>query len=405
MMKRMCFVLYCLLFTSVFFVFASNNYRVDWADGKVYSSAFFTLDRNYGYPAQHLLLQEEAKNQAEINFYRVFKNIEVSDNGQNLYEYMDAMGERKALLFSLLNKAHLHKLEYPLKDHDIKVTYSIQLYGRENSIMNILLGDRSQYTQELPAYIGETYENNYTGIVIDARGDLTSFSGDKVKILPSLFLTVRDADGEVVFNRYNVRPDVLLERGMVKYSYDIKDSESSPTGAYTEVSERSIDGILIDLNDLSTELQGRIDGIVVACSKGGISKEKARFALASALTSELNAKIASTGNLVENLEERLSAYTSEFAVGRGKLLLRGGESLKSLVMLKKDLKRTEKRAGNNPLRIVAYGAGSKSGSVIVISKKNAREILAASSTRKAIADGKIEVVIDDDYGLSTQKIN
>lgn len=404
-MKRMCFVMYCLFFMSVFFSFASNNYRVDWADGKVYSSAFFALDRNYSYPSQHLLLQEEAKNQAEINFYRVFKSIEVSDNGQNLYEYMDAMGERKALLFSLLNKAHLHKLEYPLADHDIKVTYSIQLYGRENSIMNILLGDRSQYTQELPAYIGETYENNYTGIVIDARGDLTSFSGDKVKILPSLFLTVRDADGEVVFNRYNVRPDVLLERGMVKYSYDIKDSESNPTGAYTQVSERSIDGILIDLNNLSAELQSRIDGIVVAGNKGGISKEKARFTLASALTSELSAKNVKTGNLVENLEAILSAYTSEFSVGRGKLLLKGGESLKSLVMLKKDLKRTEKRAGNNPLRIVAYGAGSKSGSVIVISKKNAREILAASSTRKAIADGKIEVVIDDDYGLSSQRMN
>lgn len=403
-MKRICFVLYCLIFTSVFFVFASNNYRVDWSDGKVYSSAFFTLDRNYNYPAQHLLLQEEAKNQAEINFYRIFKSIEVSDNGQNLYEYIDSMGERKALLFSLLNTAHLHKLEYPLTDYDIKVTYSIQLYGRENSIMSILLGDRSQYTQELPAYIGETYENNYTGIVIDARGDLTSFSGEKVTILPSLFLTVRDADGDVVFNRYNVRPDVLLERGMVKYSYDIKDSENS-LGAYAEISERCIDGILINLSDLSTNLQSRIEEIVVARSKSGISKGKARFALADALASELSAKNAETGILVKNLEASLSAYMSEFLIGRGKLLLRGGESLKSLVMLKKDLKRTEKRAGNNPLRIVAYGAGSKSGSVIVISKKNAREILAASSTRKAIADGKIEVIIDDNYGLSAQKIN
>ncbi|MCH5149834.1 MAG: hypothetical protein J1G30_04125 [Spirochaetales bacterium] len=403
-MKRICLVLYCLVFTS-FFVFASNNYRVDWSDGKVYSSAFFTLDRNYNYPAQHLLLQEEAKNQAEVNFYRVFKNIEVSDNGQNLYEYIDSMGERKALLFSLLNTAHLHKLEYPLADYDIKVTYSIQLYGRENSIMNILLNDRSQYTQELPAYIGENYENNYTGIVIDARGDLTSFSGEKVKILPSLFLTVRDADGDVVFNRYNVRPDVLLEHGMVRYSYDIKDSENSPDGAYTEISERCVEGLLINLNDLSTDLQRRIEGLVISLSKGVISKEKARFALADALASELSAKSEKTGILVENLEVSLPAYTNEFSIGQGKLLLRGGGSLKNLVLLKRDLKRTEKRAGNNPLRIVAYGAGSKSGSVIVISKKNAREILASSSTRKAIADGKIEVIIDDEYGLSAPTMN
>ena len=399
MIRRKCFVLCIVFFTSIISVFASNNYRVDWADGTIYSSAVFTLGRDYTYPAQYLLLQEEAKNQAEINFYRVFKSIEVSDNGQNLYDYMDSMGERKALLFSLLNKAHLHKLEYPLGNRDIKVTYSIQLYGRENSIMNILLGDRSQYTQELPAFIGETYENDYTGIVIDARGELTSFSGEKVKISPSLFLTVRDANGDVVFNRYNVRPDVLLERGMVKYSYDIKDSESNPNGAYLEISEEYADGLLIKLSDLSKSLRAEIDGIVVACNKGGISKEKARSTLAKALVTELSGKFASTGIMVNNLEELLFAYTREFAVGREKILLKGGVSLKSLILLKSDLKRTEKRAGNNPLRIVAYGAGSKSGSVIVISNKNAKEILAATSTRKAIADGKIEVVIDDDYGF------
>ena len=395
MIRRKCFVLCIVFFTSIISVFASNNYRVDWADGTIYSSAVFTLGRDYTYPAQYLLLQEEAKNQAEINFYRVFKSIEVSDNGQNLYDYMDSMGERKALLFSLLNKAHLHKLEYPLGNRDIKVTYSIQLYGRENSIMNILLGDRSQYTQELPAFIGETYENDYTGIVIDARGELTSFSGEKVKISPSLFLTVRDANGDVVFNRYNV----LLERGMVKYSYDIKDSESNPNGAYLEISEECADGLLIKLSDLSKSLRAEIDGIVVACNKGGISKEKARSTLAKALVTELSGKFASTGIMVNNLEELLFAYTREFAVGREKILLKGGVSLKSLILLKSDLKRTEKRAGNNPLRIVAYGAGSKSGSVIVISNKNAKEILAAASTRKAIADGKIEVVIDDDYGF------
>lgn len=399
-MKRLVYFVLCnLFFTSIFSLFASNNYRVDWADGKVYSSAVFTLGRDYTYPAQHLLLQEEAKNQAEINFYRVFKSIEVSDNGQNLYDYMDSMGERKALLFSLLNKAHLHKLEYPLGNQDIKVTYSIQLYGRENSIMNILLGDRSQYTQELPAFIGETYENDYTGIVIDARGELTSFSGEKVKISPSLFLTVRDANGDVVFNRYNVRPDVLLERGMVKYSYDIKASESNPNGAYLEISEECADGLLIKLSDLSKSLRAEIDGIVVACNKGGISKEKARSTLAKALVRELSGKYASTGIMVKNLEELLFAYTREFAIGREKILLKGGASLKSLILLKSDLKRIEKRAGNNPLRIVAYGAGSKSGSVIVISNKNAKEILASTSTRKAIADGKIEVVIDDDYGF------
>ena len=257
----------------------------------------------------------------------------------------------------------------------------------------------SDLTQELPAFIGETYENDYTGIVIDARGELTSFSGEKVKISPSLFLTVRDANGDVVFNRYNVRPDVLLERGMVKYSYDIKASESNPNGAYLEISEECADGLLIKLSDLSKSLRAEIDGIVVACNKGGISKEKARSTLAKALVRELSGKYASTGIMVKNLEELLFAYTREFAVGREKILLKGGASLKSLILLKSDLKRIEKRAGNNPLRIVAYGAGSKSGSVIVISNKNAKEILASTSTRKAIADGKIEVVIDDDYGF------
>lgn len=252
--------------------------EVDWSKGKIYSFIEFDTDLDYFYSEKNIVLLNRAKEQAKINFYRVLKNIETADNGQNLYEYIDQLGEKKSRLFTLLDQSRMEKLQY-LPQGKMRVVYSINLYGKENSIMSIVMEKNSYYASELAVPINYNYENHYTGIIIDARGVLKSFEEVDVKISPSLFLTVRDTDGKEVFNRHNVLPEVILERGMVRYSYDIHENATS-------------------------------------------------------------------------------------------------------------------RVGENPLRIVAYGAGSRSGAVVVISREAARDILSSRSTRDAVRNGRIEVVID-----------
>ena len=98
--------------------------------------------------------------------------------------------------------------------------------------MTILMNETDFYTENLKSYTDYNYQTNYTGIIIDARGELTSFDGHKVKIKPSIFITIKDSDGKVVFNQYNVLASVMKERGMVRFSYDINEDLSDRVGKH-----------------------------------------------------------------------------------------------------------------------------------------------------------------------------
>lgn len=128
--------------------------------------------------------------------------------------------------------------------------------------------------------MGYNYQNDYTGIVIDARGTLDTFDRHKIKVNPSVYVTVKDSEGRIVFNQFNVYPHITREKGMVRYSYDIN----------------------------------------------------------------------------ENLNERV---------------------------------------GSKPLRLVAYGAGDRLGAIITISVADAKRILSSESTKSAIKNGKVAIIIDE----------
>ncbi len=212
------FLIFLTLVSLTFNLYSNENYEVDWENGIVYSSATFFSDKSYDSPRNNLIQLEEAKEQAKINFYRALQAIEYSDSGVSLYEHIDQLGQRKSLLLTLLDHSKMAKLQY-IADN-VRVVYGINLYGKSNSIMNIVLNDVGEYTRELPVISDNSYNMNYTGLIIDARGTLESFSGSDVKIRPSLFLTVRDTDGKIIFNRHNVKPSVMIKEGMVRYTYD-----------------------------------------------------------------------------------------------------------------------------------------------------------------------------------------
>ena len=115
--------------------------------------------------------------------------------------------------------------------------------------------------------------------IIDARGTLVSYDGHEVSVKPSLFVTIKDSEGRLVFNQNNVYPEIIKNKGMVRYSYDIMEDQRS-------------------------------------------------------------------------------------------------------------------RVGSSPLKIVAYGTGDRSGSHIVVSELDAKRMLASETTRNAIKNGKVVIIID-----------
>ena len=270
------------IFIIILFVFTitlnseENGQNIDWVTGKIYSSIAINVKNDYNVVHNRTKETENAREKAKLNYYSILKNINIYES-VSVLEFIEKDGIRNRNLFTLIDNAKLSKIEYP-DLNTIKVTYFIDIYGN-NSLMDILMNEEDFYTEDLKSYIGYNYETNYTGVIIDARGELTSFDGYNVKIKPSIFVTVKDSEGKIVFNQYNVLASVMKQRGMVRYSYAIG----------------------------------------------------------------------------ENLTERV---------------------------------------GKMPLKIIAYGTGDKSGSVIVVSKEDAKRMVSSDITKNGIKNGMIAIVID-----------
>lgn len=276
-MKKNLFCFF-IVFTGLNGLFCAEESKIDWITGYIYSSVIVTVSNSYDFAHDRQKKIEEGKDKAKINYYRILGNLNLSAT-TSILDYIQNAGNKNRELFSLIENAHLHNIEYPSLD-TIKLTYFIKLYGEENSLMDIIMEDDYLYTADLKSYMGYNYQNDYTGIVIDARGILTTFDTHRIKVNPSVYVAVKDSEGRTVFNQFNVYPHITRQKGMVRYSYDIN----------------------------------------------------------------------------EDLEERV---------------------------------------GPKPLHLVAYGAGDKLGAIIVISVPDAKRILSSASTKSAIQNGKIAIIIDE----------
>jgi hypothetical protein len=170
---------------------------------------------------------DSAKEKARVNYYGILKDINAVES-MSVIDYIEGIDSGIDGLYRLLDNAKLGKIEYP-KLNTVKVTYYVDIYG-ENSLMNILMPDDDAFTGDLVNNTGFHFNTGYTGLIIDARGELESFDKKKVKVRPCIFATIKDEFGYTVISRHNVMSDVIRQKGMVRYSYDIKENQEERTG-------------------------------------------------------------------------------------------------------------------------------------------------------------------------------
>jgi hypothetical protein len=257
-------------------LFGDSFSKIDWINGKIYSSIKIRVKNDEYFASNRLTEIEMAREKAKLNYYSILKEINIYES-ISVLDYIENTGIKSRDLFTLIDQSFLKMIDYP-DLNSIMVTYYINIYG-DRSLISILMSEREAFTEDLKSYMDYTYKTDYSGVIIDARGRLNSFDGNTVKVKPCIFITVKDNEGQMVFNQYNVYPENIKNKGMVRYSYDIHE----------------------DLSD---------------------------------------------------------------------------------------------RVGKKPHRIVAYGTGDRSGSILVISLLDAKKILSSEKTRDAIKNGNIAVIID-----------
>ena len=192
-----------------------------------FSSAAFYSKNDSNFANNRIQGVEIAKQEVKTNFFKALQRINIYES-TSVLNYFEEQSDKNRELHTLIDSAKLFKVEYP-NLNTIKYSYYINIYG-EDSLMSLVVGQGARYTEDLKSYVDYPFTANYSGIIIDARGELTSFDGLKVKVKPALFITVKDADGRIIFNQNNVFPEAIKAKGMVKYSYDINEDNSSRVG-------------------------------------------------------------------------------------------------------------------------------------------------------------------------------
>jgi hypothetical protein len=210
----------------IFSVYAENNYKIDWVSGKIFSTVSLTSKSDYNFADKKIAGIEKINDETKTGFYKALKNLNVFGT-ESVLDYFEKDAEKNRELHTLIDNAKLFKLEYP-GFNSIRLTYSINIYG-EDSLMG-LISNGSNYAEELKSYMDYPFHADYTGLIIDARGELTTFNGAKVKVLPSLFMTIKDSEGRILFDKDNILPEAIKKNGMARYSYDIREDLSSRVG-------------------------------------------------------------------------------------------------------------------------------------------------------------------------------
>jgi len=211
-----------------FFIYSDDSFKIDWAEGRIYSYASVKVKSDKNFMNDRIIGVENAKEETKAGFYKALDTVYIFES-TTVLDYFEEHSDKNRELYSLINNAKFFKMEYPDLT-TIKVTYVIPIFG-ENSLMSLMISERNIYTEELKSYLFYPYKAEYTGIIIDARGELTSYDGYKVKAKPALFISVKDEDGKVVFDQYNVLPDVIKRKGMALYSYSVMDDFSGRIGS------------------------------------------------------------------------------------------------------------------------------------------------------------------------------
>ena len=122
----------------------------------------------------------------------------------------------------------LIKIDYP-DLYSLSVAYKINLTGSD-SLINIFLR-QTDVEQEININYTFFFKAEYSGLVIDARGLLTTTANKHKKLQPALFFRIFDQNGNILYDRYRVKRDEILKKGLALYISDVNQNIINRVGS------------------------------------------------------------------------------------------------------------------------------------------------------------------------------
>lgn len=185
------------------------NAEVDFNTYTVYSSVLAKYNFNGTMSSEvYLMLQNMAEKANSKSLYSTLADMSF-DGQKSVYDVLSGNTMLERFVFSATENARLVSISYPTRN-SIEVVMALDLTNKNKrfDIINTLIKD----TAPVEPYPLLTYFNagkNYDSLVIDARG---------LGFNPSIFPTVSDKDGNVIYNLSFVNRNPVSEFGFITYT-------------------------------------------------------------------------------------------------------------------------------------------------------------------------------------------
>lgn len=169
--------------------------------------------KGYGKPTGDTPVDvESAKRAARVDAYATAMEIISGinfDPDKKTQEYLDSQPMRAYRLRGIVQGAEVTDTR-KTGDGNYEVTISTPIWGLKGvSVVFSDLLPAQPAPKEEPIPDPEPAEENVTGLIIDARG---------LSLMPAMFPVVVDEDGNVVYGAGQVKPEIILQRGVAAYT-------------------------------------------------------------------------------------------------------------------------------------------------------------------------------------------
>lgn len=304
---------------------------INWETGILTAKGYGKLTGNT--PADVESAKRAGKVDAYASALEIISGINF-DADTKTKEYLDAQPVRAYRLRGIVQGAEITDTR-KMEDGTYEVSIRAPLWGMKGvSVVFSDLFSAQPAAKEEPLPEPEPGEENTTGLIIDARG---------LSLMPAMFPVVVDEDGNVVYGAGQVKPEVILQRGVAAYT------TGEPAGSSSA---------RVGPNPLKVEALG---------------------------LSYPSLQVASSSQVLSWLPMRSSSFISR------------------LFMLAQSAQ-TALRQGAQPVTVTALQASGQQKARVVVSSSSAAKIKRTNKKKNYLGEAKVVIITDSMVGATEGKM-
>ncbi|MEM5948801.1 hypothetical protein WKV44_09645 [Spirochaetia bacterium 38H-sp] len=198
---------------------AELKYTLDWKSGKLSISLTQSTREKELSPISPYITQREIESLLPYYIKLAMEKIQVNSR-ENISDILLKQPQLNLQLLEIDKEIKNKNISYSDDLDSLTISVDIELFP---SIAELLINH--SMTEEIPHRLGWVAADSFTGLVIDAKGELPIYGTEnKGKLIPAIFPRIFNSRGELILSVEMLDPKTAKKTGIAAYtdSYDEK---------------------------------------------------------------------------------------------------------------------------------------------------------------------------------------